>query len=107
MVNETNTSYLVPYSEPIIATDTNRGYKHLTAIMEANKVTFYDNGQLLSTYEKDLSAILNFTSDLLLNARDGGIDTKETNIFAFRIYNRKLSDSEILNNYNADVRKYQ
>lgn len=106
MVNGSNTSYLVPYDNPIIASSSS-GYKHLTVIMEANKVTFYDNGQLLGTYEKDLSGILNFSSDLVFNNRYNGSEMRQTDIFAFRIYNRKLSDSEILNNYNADVSKYR
>ena len=98
LVNQSNTSYLTAYDNPIsIGTGSPR---HLAIIMRENSVTFYAQGEFITTIEKDLSGIIDFETDLLFNCRYGGSDKKQSRVRSFRIYSRELSASEIKDHYN-------
>lgn len=101
LIKESNPSY---YNA--VVTTSNNKPKIIQITLTTSYVKIYERGQLLLEKQYDFSTLINFTTNFFINARYGGGDKKGTRIYSFRLYDRILSDQELINNSNADMQKY-
>jgi hypothetical protein len=75
----------------------------------ANTLQTFVNGSSIGTVSHSLSGILNSTNPLYIGSYNGGEYSQwfHGKIGIVRIYNKSLTSTEVLNNYNADRWKYQ
>jgi len=75
----------------------------------ANTLQTFVNGSSIGTVSHSLSGILNSTNPLYIGSYNGGEYSQwfHGKIGIVRIYNKSLTSTEVLNNYNADKWKYQ
>jgi hypothetical protein len=75
----------------------------------ANTLQTFVNGASIGTVSHSLSGILNSTNPLYIGSYNGGEYSQwfHGKIGIVRIYNKSLTSTEVLNNYNADKWKYQ
>jgi hypothetical protein len=73
-----------------------------------NSFALYINGDLIGSISHALTSIKNTTSPLYLGSFNGGQFSQWLNgrMGVVRIYNKSLTGSEILQNFNADKSKY-
>ena len=74
-------------------------------IVSQNYIKVYQNGNILKTYTCDNSNVLNFTTKYYIGKRSDNGDRKAKYIYSFKIYNRKVTEDEIIINYKAKMRK--
>ena len=74
-------------------------------IISQNYIKVYQNGNILKTYTCDNSNVLNFTTKYYIGKRSDNGDRKAKYIYSFKIYNRELTEDEIIRNYNYEMRK--
>ena len=73
-------------------------------IVSQNYIKVYQNGNILKTYTCDNSNILNFRTKYYIGKRSDNGDRKAKYIYSFKIYNRELTEEEIIRNYNYEMR---
>jgi hypothetical protein len=75
----------------------------------ANTLQTFVNGASIGSVSHSLSGILNSTNPLYIGSYNGGEFSQwfHGKIGIVRIYNKSLTSTEVLNNYNADKWKYQ
>jgi hypothetical protein len=76
--------------------------------LAANTLQTFVNGSSIGTVGHNLSSILNTTNPLYIGSYNNGEYPQwfDGKIGIVRMYNRALSTSDVLNNYNADKSKY-
>ena len=74
-------------------------------IVSQNYIKVYQNGNILKTYTCDKSSVINVTTNYYIGKRTDGGDTKAKYIYSFKMYNRELTEDEILKNYNYEMSK--
>ena len=76
--------------------------------LAANTLQTFVNGSSIGTVGHNLSSILNTTNPLYIGSYNNGEFPQwfDGKIGIVRMYNRALSTSDVLNNYNADKSKY-
>ena len=78
----------------------------ITAIFKSDGTDIYINGSLFVTIPEIISANDNIATILLKKSFSTSNRTIAGRIYDMRMYNRALSDSEIINNWQADVERY-
>jgi hypothetical protein len=75
----------------------------------SNTLQTFVNGASIGSVSHSLSGILNSTNPLYIGSYNGGEYSQwfHGKIGIVRIYNKSLTSTEVLNNYNADKWKYQ
>lgn len=75
----------------------------------ANTLQTFVNGASIGTVSHSLASILNTSTNLYIGSYNNGEYAQwfDGKIGIVRIYNRSLTSTEVLNNYNADKWKYQ
>ena len=74
-------------------------------IVTQNYIKVYQNGNILKTHNCDNSNIINFTTNYYIGKRSDNGDRRAKYIYSFKIYNRELTEDEILRNYNYEMAK--
>ena len=74
-------------------------------IVSQNYIKVYQNGNILKTYTCDNSNVLNFTTKYYIGKRSDNGDRKAKYIYSFKMYNRELTEDEIIRNYNYEMTK--
>jgi hypothetical protein len=76
--------------------------------VSSNSLSLYINGNLIGSISHSFTSIKNTTSPLYLGSFNGGQFSQWLNgrMGVVRIYDKSLTSSEILQNYNADKSKY-
>ena len=74
-------------------------------IVSQNYIKVYQNGNILKTYTCNNSNVLNFTTKYYIGKRSDNGDRKAKYIYSFKIYNRELTEDEIIRNYNYEMKK--
>ena len=74
-------------------------------IISQNYIKVYQNGNILKTYTCDNSNVVNFTTNYYIGKRSDNGDRKAKYIYSFKLYNRELTEDEILRNYNYEMAK--
>jgi hypothetical protein len=76
--------------------------------LAANTLQTFVNGSSIGTVGHNLSSVLNTTNPLYIGSYNNGEFPQwfDGKIGIVRMYNRALSTSDVLNNYNADKSKY-
>ena len=74
-------------------------------IISQNCLKVYQNGNIFKTYPYNNSDVLNFTTKYYIRKRSDNADKKAKYIYSFKIYNRELTEDEIIRNYNYEMRK--
>ena len=74
-------------------------------IISQNYIKVYQNGNILKTFNCNNSNVLNFTTNYYIGKRSDGGDRKAKYVYSFKIYNRELTEDEILRNYNYEMAK--
>ena len=74
-------------------------------IVSQNYIKVYQNGNILKSYTCDNSNVINFTTSYYIGKRSDHGDRKAKYIYSFKIYNRELTEDEILRNYNYEMAK--
>ena len=74
-------------------------------IVSQNYIKVYQNGNILKTFNFDNSNVLNFTTNYYIGKRSDNGDRKAKYIYSFKMYNRELTEDEILKNYNYEMSK--
>ena len=74
-------------------------------IVAQNYIKVYQNGNILKTYTCDNSNVLNFTTNYYIGKRSDNGDRKAKYIYSFKMYNRELTEDEIIRNYNYEMKK--
>ena len=74
-------------------------------IISQNYIKVYQNGNILKTYTCDNSNLLNFTTKYYIGKRSDNGDRKAKYIYSFKMYNRELTEDEIIRNYNYEMAK--
>ena len=74
-------------------------------IVSQNYIKVYQDGNILKTFTYDNSEVLNFTSNYYIGKRSDNGDRKAKYIYSFKMYNRELTEDEILRNYNYEMTK--
>ena len=74
-------------------------------IVSQNYIKVYQNGNILKTYSYDNSNVLNFTTNYYIGKRSDNGDRKAKYIYSFKMYNRELTEDEIIRNYNYEMSK--
>ena len=74
-------------------------------IVSQNYIKVYQNGIILKTYSYNNSNVLNFTTNYYIGKRSDNGDKKAKYIYSFKMYNRELTEDEILRNYNYEMTK--
>ena len=74
-------------------------------IISQNYMKVYQNGNILKTYTCDNSNVVNFTTNYYIGKRSDNGDRKAKYIYSFKLYNRELTEDEILRNYNYEMAK--
>ena len=92
----------VPDGEPLPNKDLS---SVIGVIVSQNYIKVYQNGNILKTYTCDNSNVVNFTTNYYIGKRSDDSDKKAKYIYSFKIYNRELTEDEILRNYNYEMAK--
>ena len=74
-------------------------------IVAQNYIKVYQNGIILKTFTCDNSNIINFKTNYYIGKRADNGDRKAKYIYSFKMYNRELTEDEILKNYNYEMSK--
>ena len=74
-------------------------------IISQNYIKVYQNGSILKTHTCNNSNVLNFTNNYYIGKRADNGDRKAKYIYSFKIYNRELTEDEIIRNYNYEMAK--
>ena len=76
--------------------------------LAANTLELYVNGVSQGTRPHSFNDVKNTTNPLYIGSFNGGQASQwlNGNVGIVRMYNRALSASDVLNNYNADKSKY-
>lgn len=74
-------------------------------IVSQNYIKVYQNGKILKSYTFNNSNVLNFSTNYYIGKRSDNGDRKAKYIYSFKMYNRELTEDEILRNYNYEMRK--
>ena len=74
-------------------------------IVSQNYIKVYQNGNILKTFTCDNSSVLNFATKYYIGKRSDGGDKKAKYIYSFKMYNRELTEDEIIRNYNYEMSK--
>ena len=74
-------------------------------IVTHNYIKVYQNGNILKTFTCNNSNVLNFTTNYFIGKRSDGGDRKAKYIYSFKMYNRELTEDEIIRNYNYEMSK--
>jgi hypothetical protein len=76
--------------------------------VSSNSLSLYVNGNLIGSISHSFTSIKNTTSPLYLGSFNGGQFSQWLNgrMGVVRMYNKSLTGSEVLQNYNADKSKY-
>ena len=74
-------------------------------IISQNYIKVYQNGNILKTYTCDNSNVVNFTTNYYIGKRSDNGDRKAKYIYSFKMYNRELTEDEIIRNYNYEMTK--
>ena len=74
-------------------------------IVSQNYIKVYQNGNILKTFNCDNSNVLNFTTKYYIGKRSDNGDRKAKYIYSFKMYNRELTEDEIIRNYNYEMTK--
>jgi hypothetical protein len=76
--------------------------------LASNSIALYINGNLIGSNSHSFGSIKNTTSPLYLGSFNGGQFSQWLNgrLGVVRIYNKALTGSEVLQNFNADKSKY-
>jgi hypothetical protein len=76
--------------------------------VSSNSLSLYINGNLIGSVSHSFTSIKNTTSPLYIGSFNGGQFSQWLNgrMGVVRIYDKSLTSSEILQNYNADKSKY-
>jgi len=74
----------------------------------SNSLALYINGSLIGSNSHSFASIKNTTSPLYIGSFNGGQFSQWLNgrVGITRMYNRALTSTEVLNNYNVDKSKY-
>ena len=84
----------------------NRGLSSVIGVIVAqNYIKVYQNGIILKTFTCDNSNIINFKTNYYIGKRADNGDRKAKYIYSFKMYNRELTEDEILKNYNYEMSK--
>ena len=84
----------------------NRGLSSVIGVIVAqNYIKVYQNGIILKTFTCDNSNIINFKTNYYIGKRADNADRKAKYIYSFKMYNRELTEDEILKNYNYEMSK--
>ena len=81
-------------------------WNHIVVTYDETNLKFYINGALDETIAYT-STIPNNDVDLHIGARPDGVQLFESDIAQPRIYNRALTASEVLQNYNSGKNTYK
>lgn len=89
------------------------GWNHFTGTCDGRYLKFYINGSNVGTYDLGSQTVIAYSvnNSLLIGAEPGSGSTPDGqyftgNISIVRIYNKSLSQSEILQNFNAQKARY-
>lgn len=74
-------------------------------IVAQNYIKVYQNGIILKTHTFDNSNVLNFATNYYIGKRSDNGDRKAKYIYSFKMYNRELTEDEIIRNYNYEMAK--
>lgn len=74
-------------------------------IISQNYIKVYQNGNILKTFTCNNSNVLNFATNYYIGKRSDNGDRKAKYIYSFKIYNRELTEDEIIRNYNYEMAK--
>ena len=74
-------------------------------IVAQNYIKVYQDGNILKTFTCDNSNVLNFATNYYIGKRSDNGDRKAKYIYSFKMYNRELTEDEIIRNYNYEMRK--
>jgi len=76
--------------------------------VSSNSFALYINGNLIGSNSHSFTSIRNTTSPLYLGSFNGGQFSQWLNgrMGVVRVYNKSLTGSEVLQNFNADKTKY-
>ena len=74
-------------------------------IVSQNYIKVYQNGNILKTHTCYNSDILNFTTNYYIGKRSDNGDRKAKYIYSVKMYNRELTEDEIIRNYNYEMAK--
>jgi hypothetical protein len=78
----------------------------VTAVYEKLKNTYYRNGVLYSTTNYTTPVVASSTSIRIGGYSQGGWTQSQCTLFYARVYNKALSASEVLQNYNASKSRF-
>ena len=76
-----------------------------TSTVSSSTLKLYKNGLLYNT-KTAAKTLSNLPNSLRLGSSTGGSGYANCSIFNFKLYNRELSATEILQNYNATKNRY-
>ena len=99
------------YRDPYPPSDSNGTLPNMSlssvigVIVSQNYIKVYQNGNILKTFTCDNSNLLNFTTNYYIGKRADNGDRKSKYIYSFKMYNRELTEDEILRNYNYEMAK--
>ena len=74
-------------------------------IVTQNYIKVYQNGNILKTFTCDNSNVINYITKYYIGKRADNGDRKAKYIYSFKMYNRELTEDEILKNYNYEMSK--
>ena len=84
----------------------NKGLSSVIGVIVAqNYIKVYQDGNIINTFTCDNSNIINFKTNYYIGKRGDNGDRKAKYIYSFKMYNRELTEDEILRNYNYEMAK--